>query len=115
MLKNGKEIKKIGKGNKAQYFIKNLQLPTLYNSSSVFYLSDDLITLPDFSLLIAIAMAIEDKTFNHRTYKDFLSFLEIPITIQNIKLLKKSLIYLDKQGFITYKEDTSNKNYFIAS
>ena len=111
----GIEITKFGRGQKADYIVTKKNLPTLYNSYFAFYLSDELIAIPDFAMLVAIALTLEKDCLNHKSYKDFLSFLEIPDTIQNIKLLKNSLIYLDSKGFITYKEDTSNKNYFLAS
>lgn len=111
----GIEILKFGRGQRAEYFISKKNLPTLYNSQSVIYLSDELIAIPEFAFLTAIALTLEKDTLNHKSYKDFLMFLEMDLTYQNLKLLKNSLAYLDAKGFITYKQDTSNKNYFLAS
>lgn len=113
----GIEILKFGRGQRAEYFINkiNKQPLTLYNSQSVIYLSDELIAIPEFAFLTAIALTLEKDTLNHKSYKDFLLFLEMDLTYQNLKLLKNSLVYLDAKGFITYKQDTSNRNYFLAS
>lgn len=113
--KNGIQIIKVGRGKSADYILRKENPITIYNLDKTLYLSDELISLPDFSLLTAIAMTVEDKTFNHRTYQDFLKFLEIEPNTKNINLLKAALSYLDSQEIIVYKEDKSRKDYFVAT
>ena len=115
MKNKGIEISKMGRGKNAEYIIQKEQLPTIFNLDKTLYLSDELISLPDFSLLTAIAMTVEDRTFNHKTYQDFLKFLEIEPNAKNINLLKVTLSYLDSQGIIVYKEDKTKKDYFVAT
>ena len=115
MKNKGIEISKMGRGKNAEYIIQKEQLPTIFNLDKTLYLSDELISLPDFSLLTAIAMTVEDRTFNHKTYQDFLKFLEIEPNAKNINLLKVALSYLDSQGIIVYKEDKTKKDYFVAT
>ena len=74
-----------------------------------------MIQLSDFALLVSIALTIEDKTFNHITFQEFLRFLEIKPNSKNIRILKETLEFLDEKQFIVYKEDKSKKDFFIAS
>ena len=74
-----------------------------------------MIKLTDFALLVSIALTIEDKTFNHITFQEFLRFLEIKPNSKNIRILKETLEFLDEKQFIVYKEDKSKKDFFIAS
>jgi hypothetical protein len=113
--KEGKILIKEGRGKKAEYFIKEKSVPTLYTNNSYVYLSDELISIPEFSMLVAIALATEENTFNAKSYAELLSFLDIKANAKNIRLIKNSLEYLDSIGLITYKEDTSDANWFIAA
>lgn len=115
MENKGIQLIKTGRGKSADYTIQKKQLPTIYNLDKTLYLTDDIISLPDFSLLTAIALTVEEETFNHKTYQDFLKFLEVEPNIKNIRLLKAALTFLDNQEIIVYKEDKSKKNYFVAT
>lgn len=114
--KKGIIIEKKGKGENSKYFlIYEKDFPSIFELNNNFYFNENMIQLTDFALLISIALTIEDKTFNHITFQEFLRFLEIKPNSKNIKILKETLEFLDEKQFIVYKEDKSKKDFFIAS
>ena len=114
--KKGIIIEKKGKGENSEYsLIYEKDFPSIFELNNDFYFNENMIQLTDFALLISIALTIEDKTFNHITFQEFLRFLEIKPNSKNIKILKETLEFLDEKQFIVYKEDKSKKDFFIAS
>lgn len=108
LLKQSKELVKIGRGNSAEYYIKNKE--TLYSLDKLVCIDNNIIELQDFAMLVALVFTIEPNTLIHKSYKEFLTFLELEPNAKNLKTLKDTLSYLDSIGLITYKTDTSDKD-----
>lgn len=111
--KKGIIINKESKNNYSLIYEKDF--PSIFELNNEFYFNENMIQLSDFALLVSIALTIEDKTFNHITFQEFLRFLEIKPNFKNIRILKETLEFLDEKQFIVYKEDKSKKDFFIAS
>lgn len=112
LLNKGQLLIKEGRGKSANYTIKDI--PTIYSINKSVYLNDEIIKLSDFAMLVSLAFTIEPNTLIHSSYIEFCNFLELEPNKKNINIIKQTLHYLDSIGLITYKVDTSNKDWFVG-
>lgn len=49
------------------------------------------------------------------SYEDFLSYVQVKITKENIKELQNTLQELNEKEYISYTIDKTDNNYFIAA
>lgn len=120
--KKGIIIEKKGKGENSEYFIKNLYFKpknTLYEEKDkVIYFNNEIIEWPNFCSLIAFSLLVinSKQTAVLMSYVDFLNYLEIKPTINNIKNLKKAFEWMNENKIINYmKDNLEPEKAFMAS
>lgn len=119
LLKKNIKLIKLGRGISATYEIEYLN----DNRAMVIYeemkeeilLSNESIEFPNWEFLVFLAIVTTPMIVFRGSYKDFLEYVQIKVTDNNIQNLKVALQELANKDIISYMVDKTNNEYFIAA
>lgn len=117
LQKYGVEVKKIGRGKKASYveeLVNDMRAPTIFNENKEIILNSDSISLDNFQFLSFLAIITTPLLVFRGSYEEFLNYMGVRNSKENISKLKFSLNELKNKDFIIYTLDKTDENYFIA-
>lgn len=119
MLKKGIVIQKIGRGQKATYQIveDNSRALTLYKEDetrTVMLSKDSIKHMINMDFAVFIGIIMTPLQVFRGSYIDFLDYIQMNRTVQNIEHLKASLDFLFQNQYIHYAIDKTDQNYFFA-
>ena len=122
MQKKGVCIQKEGRGAKAMYRILNFEhadpdrAVSLYKSLEKNSFDAPIAAgLLDMPFLVFIGIVSSPNKVFRGNYAQFLEYLELPVTEDNINVIRNTLAYLVEQGYLMFQEDPSDNSYFMAS
>lgn len=114
-------IEKEGRGQNASYHIKcdnyidPLRAPSMYMSKENNTLPCTIAAyLLDINFLAFLGIASTPQRSFRGSYYDFLRYLELSETANNVAIVKQALQYLSNQSYIMYIEDDTDTDYFMA-
>lgn len=119
--KYGIMIDKMGRGEKTQYYIKDISLEDNNRAPTIFQSKEQNIIYPrtaasldNLYLLTFIGIVVSPQRVFRGSYMSLLSYLELPISAQNIFEIKQVLAELEKRNLIMFAQDKTDSNYFMA-
>lgn len=65
--------------------------------------------------MVFLAIIVTPMLVFRGSFEDFLNYVQIGATKDNVDNLKGALSYLEENGFISYTLDRTDRNYFVAS
>lgn len=120
LKKWGVHLIKKGRGDSAIYEIEeektDCRALTLYNE-----IKDDItfdsetVRLMNWPFLVFLTIVATPMLVFRGSYEDFLSYVQVKITKENIKELQNTLQELNEKEYISYTIDKTDNNYFIAA
>jgi hypothetical protein len=118
LRKNIKLIKK-GRGAAATYEIEYLndnRAMTIYEElKEDIILSNESIEFPNWEFLVFLAIVTTPMIVFRGSYKEFLQYVQMKDSENNLKNLKEALEGLASRDIIVYMIDKTDENYFIAT
>lgn len=118
LKKYGVEIKKIGRGKKASYIeelVSDMRAMTIFDENkNEIILNSDSMSLDNFQFLSFLAIITTPMLVFRGSYEEFLKYMGVRNSKENISKLKFSLVELKNKDFIIFTPDKTDKNYFIA-
>lgn len=116
MKKYGVFIIKEGRGESADYKETYPRADVMVNEKKeeVLVIKDGLSGLVDFNFLVFLGICMTPMTTFYGSYNDFLDYVELTKTKNNIKLLKEALELLSNMDYINYTIDKTNVDFFWA-
>lgn len=116
--KYGVRIIKEGRGSATVYEEEenDCRALTLYQETkNEIFINDDSIKLVNFDFLVFLAIITTPMMVFRGSYEEFLSYVEIKPTKQNILSLKIALQELKDRDLISYTIDKTDNDWFIAA
>lgn len=120
--KHGVKLSKSGRGKNTYYYISSFEHSdpsralTIYDSLESNNIPlEPAARLLDLHFLVFIGIVSSPQRAFRGSYTDLLSYLDIPISPQEIENVKNVLTHLVTCNYIMYMEDPSNPMYFMAS
>lgn len=119
-LRLGYELVRIkGEDKKWGYYIEKLRAPTLFleeENQRPLPLCRDSMKWLTWDLMVFLGLCGNNQLVWRGHYDDFLKYLEINITKENLQLLQESLFNLKEKGYIIFIQDKSyGEQMFIAA
>lgn len=118
LKKNIKLIKK-GRGAAATYEIEYLndnRAMTIYEElKEDIILSNESIEFPNWEFLVFLAIVTTPMIVFRGSYKEFLQYIQMKDSENNLKNLKEALEGLASRDIIVYMIDKTDEDYFIAT
>lgn len=118
LKKHGVKIIKEGRGQKASYreeCIDDKRAITMYEEDKEKIIVDnESFKLMNWDFLVFLAIVTTPMLVFRGSYEDFLRYVDISITDNNLRMLKDALIILKEKEFISYTIDKTDNNFFIA-
>lgn len=118
------KITKTGRGDKVDYIVQDIPMTADIHQSIAFIqdahkeviMDQQLFTdLIDWNFMVFMGIALCPMVVFRGTLDDFLQYVGVKVNASNKKLLKQSLIELDKNNLIIYTVDRSDDKVFTAS
>lgn len=119
-LKKGLVIKKLGRGDKAEYTVTsvNERAVTMLKEakSEILMTKDEFKSLKDFRFIVFLGIVTTPNLVFRGTVDQLLDYIEVTKNEYNRQLIRDSLQDLIDAKFIVYMDDTStDEGYFIAA
>jgi hypothetical protein len=119
LKKYGVKIIKEGRGKKAIYreeWIDDMRAKTMYNEvKDVMVISNDSLSLINWEFMVFLALITTPMLVFRGSFEDFLKYVEVKVTSNNITLLKEALSNLEEKNYISYNLDRTDYSYFVAA
>lgn len=87
---------------------------TMYEEVKDIAMNQGTISLANWDLMALIGVCCTPMSVFRGSYKEFLGYLEIGATVNNISALKLALYDLAQRQYIMYQIDKTNEDYFMA-
>ena len=117
-------VTKVGRGDKVDYQVTDIPMTTDIHQSIAFIqdahkeiiMDQQLFTdLIDWNFMVFMGIVLCPMVVFRGTLEDFLQYVGVKVNESNKKLLKKSLIELDKNDIIDFNIDRTDEKVFTAS
>lgn len=115
-------LTKTGRGDKTEYFLepteesKQQRAETMMTEKrrEIIIAQKGFSNLLDFNFMVFLAICTTPMGTFYGSYEDFLGYVEVRKTKDNIRNLKEALTMLSASKYINYTIDETNDNYFNA-
>ena len=120
LKKYGVHIIKKGRGDSATYEIQeensDFRAMTLYEEVKDDILIDkQSLHLMTWPFLVFFAIVTTPMLVFRGSYEDFLNYVQLKVSKDNLEALEDTLEYLLEEEYISYTIDKTNNNYFVAA
>ena len=119
LKKYGVKIVKEGRGKDAVYsevLESDRRAVTMYEEvKDTVVINNETFKLMNWDFMVFLAIVTTPMFVFRGNYEDFLKYIEMPVSTNNIVTLKSVLTRLAERDFISYNIDKTNDKYFIAA
>ena len=120
LKKYGVHLIKKGRGDNTSYEVQEEQSDcramTLYNEmKDDITFDEESIHLMTWPFLVFLTIISTPMLVFRGSYKDFLQYIQLKVTKENLKELKETLQELNRREYISYTIDKTDSNYFVAA